>query len=75
MVAEYLKLHSKWDSPGGEKVFYCDSPQTIVWLSKKTLLQIEGANARSVEHKLISSIYDVNHESESTSNNRNKGET
>ena len=25
LVAEYLKLHGKWDSPGGEKkVFYCD---------------------------------------------------
>ena len=76
LVAEFLKLNGKWDSPGGEKkVFYCDGSQTIVWLSKKKLLQIEGANARSLQRKLISSIYDVNRESESASNNLNQGET
>ena len=75
MVAEYLKLHGKWDSPGSEKkVFYCDGSQAIVWLIKKKVLQLEGANASSLKRKLISSIYDVNRKSESASNNRDKGE-
>ena len=73
-VAEYLKLDGKWDSPvGKKKVFYCDGSQTIVWLSKEN--QIEGANARSLRRKLISSMYDVNCESERESNNLNQVET
>ena len=60
LVAEYLKFDDKWDSSGGEKIFYCDDSQTIVWLSKKKLLQIDGVSARFLQRKLISSIYDVN---------------
>ena len=62
LTADYLKLDGKWDSPGGEKkVLYCGDSPTILWWSKKKLLQFEGANAEFIQQRLLLDFCSENH--------------